>query len=58
MSKREVVVTGLGILSFVVNTVESTSSVLLAGQSGIGLIDHFDTTAYATRFAGLVKNFF
>ncbi|HEJ7966482.1 TPA: beta-ketoacyl-ACP synthase II, partial [Serratia marcescens] len=30
---------------------------LLAGQSGISLIDHFDTTAYATKFAGLVKNF-
>lgn len=57
MSKRRVVVTGLGMLSPVGNTVESTWSALLAGQSGIGLIDHFDTTAYATRFAGLVKNF-
>jgi len=44
-------------LSPVGNTVESTWSALLAGQSGIGPIDHFDTTAYATRFAGLVKNF-
>ncbi|TCL03634.1 MULTISPECIES: beta-ketoacyl-ACP synthase II [Sodalis] len=57
MSKRRVVVTGLGMLSPVGNTVESTWSALLAGQSGIGLIDHFDTSAYATRFAGLVKNF-
>ncbi|KEY57653.1 beta-ketoacyl-ACP synthase II [Serratia sp. DD3] len=57
MSKRRVVVTGLGMLSPVGNTVESTWSALLAGQSGISLIDHFDTTAYATRFAGLVKNF-
>lgn len=57
MSKRRVVVTGLGLLSPVGNTVESTWSALLAGQSGIGPIDHFDTTAYATRFAGLVKNF-
>ncbi|WP_410015753.1 beta-ketoacyl-ACP synthase II [Sodalis sp. C49] len=57
MSKRRVVVTGLGMLSPVGNTVESTWSALLAGQSGIGPIDHFDTTAYATRFAGLVKNF-
>ncbi|WP_097032614.1 beta-ketoacyl-ACP synthase II [Sodalis endosymbiont of Henestaris halophilus] len=57
MFKRRVVVTGLGMLSPVGNTVESTWSALLAGQSGIGLIDHFDTTAYATRFAGLVKNF-
>ncbi|WON78355.1 beta-ketoacyl-ACP synthase II [Serratia sp. UGAL515B_01] len=57
MSKRRVVVTGLGMLSPVGNTVESTWNALLAGQSGISLIDHFDTAAYATRFAGLVKNF-
>ncbi|WP_291972360.1 beta-ketoacyl-ACP synthase II [Candidatus Symbiopectobacterium sp.] len=56
MSKRRVVVTGLGMLTPVGNTVESTWSALLAGQSGISLIDHFDTTAYATRFAGLVKD--
>jgi len=57
VSKRRVVVTGLGMLSPVGNTVESTWNALLAGQSGISLIDHFDTSAYATRFAGLVKNF-
>ena len=57
MSKRRVVVTGLGMLSPVGNTVESTWNALLAGQSGISLIDHFDTTAYATKFAGPVKNF-
>ncbi|MCP1065854.1 beta-ketoacyl-ACP synthase II [Serratia symbiotica] len=57
MSKRRVVVTGLGMLSPVGNTVESTWNALLAGQSGISLIDHFDTTAYATKFAGLVKHF-
>ncbi|MDI6948822.1 beta-ketoacyl-ACP synthase II [Serratia sp. Se-RSmG] len=47
----------MGMLSPVGNTVESTWNALLAGQSGISLIDHFDTTAYATKFAGLVKNF-
>ncbi|NIG98382.1 MAG: beta-ketoacyl-ACP synthase II [Serratia symbiotica] len=57
MSKRRVVVSGLGMLSPVGNTVESTWNALLAGQSGISLIDHFDTTAYATKFAGLVKHF-
>jgi len=57
VSKRRVVVPGLGMLSPVGNTVESTWNGLLAGQSGISLIDHFDTTAYATKFAGLVKNF-
>jgi len=44
-------------LSPVGNTVESTWNALLAGQSGISLIDHFDTSAFATRFAGLVKDF-
>lgn len=57
MSKRRVVVTGLGMLSPVGNTVESTWKALLAGQSGISPIDHFDTSAYATKFAGLVKDF-
>ena len=57
MSKRRVVVTGMGMLSPVGNTVETTWKALLAGQSGINLIDHFDTSAYATRFAGLVKGF-
>lgn len=57
MSKRRVVVTGLGMLSPVGNTVESTWNAVLAGQSGISLIDHFDTSAYATKFAGLVQNF-
>ncbi|ADM42002.1 3-oxoacyl-[acyl-carrier-protein] synthase, KASII [Edwardsiella tarda FL6-60] len=44
-------------LSPVGNTVDSTWNAILAGQSGISLIDHFDTSAYATRFAGLVKDF-
>ncbi|MEM6159691.1 beta-ketoacyl-ACP synthase II [Erwinia sp. P6884] len=57
MSKRRVVVTGLGMLSPVGNTVESTWNALVAGQSGISPIDYFDTSAYATRFAGLVKDF-
>ncbi|WP_034914090.1 MULTISPECIES: beta-ketoacyl-ACP synthase II [Erwinia] len=57
MSKRRVVVTGLGMLSPVGNTVESTWTALLAGQSGISPIEYFDTSAYATRFAGLVKDF-
>ncbi|MDN6229183.1 MAG: beta-ketoacyl-ACP synthase II, partial [Enterobacterales bacterium] len=36
---------------------DSTWDAIVAGQSGISLIDHFDTSAYATRFAGLVKDF-
>jgi 3-oxoacyl-[acyl-carrier-protein] synthase II len=57
VSKRRVVVTGLGILSPVGNTVESAWASILAGKSGIGLIDHFDTSLFTTRFAGLVKDF-
>lgn len=57
MSKRRVVVTGMGILSPVGNDLESAWSALLSGKSGISLIEHFDATAYSTRFAGLVKDF-
>ncbi|RJX72023.1 beta-ketoacyl-ACP synthase II [Vibrio sinensis] len=57
MSKRRVVVTGMGMLSPVGNTVESSWKALLAGQSGIVNIEHFDTTNFSTRFAGLIKDF-
>ncbi|MDH0433900.1 beta-ketoacyl-ACP synthase II [Aeromonas caviae] len=57
MSKRRVVVTGLGMLSPVGNTAESSWQALLNGQSGISPIDHFDASEFATRFAGLVKDF-
>ncbi|MDE1239140.1 beta-ketoacyl-ACP synthase II [Vibrio aestuarianus] len=57
MSKRRVVVTGMGMLSPVGNTVESSWKALLAGQSGIVDIEHFDATNFSTRFAGLVKDF-
>lgn len=57
MSKRRVVVTGLGMLSPVGNTVDASWQALLAGQSGISNIEHFDTTDYSTKFAGLVKDF-
>ncbi|MGD8108991.1 beta-ketoacyl-ACP synthase II [Vibrio sp. TRT 21S02] len=57
MSKRRVVVTGMGMLSPVGNTVESSWKALLEGQSGIVNIEHFDTENFSTRFAGLVKDF-
>jgi 3-oxoacyl-[acyl-carrier-protein] synthase II len=47
----------MGMLSPVGNTVESSWKALLAGQSGIVDIEHFDTTEFSTRFAGLVKDF-
>ncbi|MDP2570907.1 beta-ketoacyl-ACP synthase II [Vibrio penaeicida] len=57
MSKRRVVVTGMGMLSPVGNTVESAWKALLAGQSGIVDIEHFDPSEFTTRFAGIVKDF-
>lgn len=57
MSKRRVVVTGLGMLSPVGNNAEASWEAVCAGQSGIGLIKDFDTSHHATKFAGLVKDF-
>lgn len=55
--RRRVVVTGLGCVSPVGNTVEESWANLLAGRSGIDLVTSFDTTALAVKFAGQVKGF-
>jgi len=57
MSKRRVVVTGLGIVSPVGSTVASAWETVLRGESGIGLISRFDTTQFATRIGGAVRDF-
>ncbi len=57
MSRRRVVVTGLGCISPVGNTVEQAWSNLIAGQSGIDLITKFDASAFACKIAGEVKGF-
>ena len=57
MSRRRVVVTGLGCVSPIGNTVEQSWSSLLAGRSGIDAITQFDASAFACRFAGEVKGF-
>lgn len=57
MTRRRVVVTGLGLVSPVGNTVEQAWSQLVAGQSGIATITKFDASAMACRFAGEVKGF-
>jgi 3-oxoacyl-[acyl-carrier-protein] synthase II len=57
MTKRRVVVTGLGCISPVGNTVATAWSNLLAGQSGVDTITKFDATNFACRFAGEVKGF-
>jgi len=55
--KRRVVVTGLGIVSSLGLDIETTWKNILAGKSGVSLIDGFDTTEYAVKFAGTVKDF-
>jgi 3-oxoacyl-[acyl-carrier-protein] synthase II len=57
MTRRRVVVTGLGCVSPVGNTVADAWSNLLAGRSGIGPITRFDASAMSCRIVGEVKNF-
>ena len=57
MSRRRVVVTGLGLVSPVGNTVDDAWANARDGVSGISAIDTFDVSAFSTRFAGLVRNF-
>ena len=54
---RRVVVTGMGILSPLGNTVVETWRGILAGKSGVAPIGSFDVSAYSTRFSASVKNF-
>ncbi|CAG4883334.1 3-oxoacyl-[acyl-carrier-protein] synthase II [Georgfuchsia toluolica] len=57
MSRRRVVVTGLGIVSPVGNTVAETWQNIVAGKSGITRITRFDASTFASQVAGEVKNF-
>ena len=57
MSRRRVVVTGMGMLSPLGVDVAQSWSGILAGKSGIGLIEHMNVDAFSTRFGGSVKNF-
>jgi 3-oxoacyl-[acyl-carrier-protein] synthase II len=57
MNSRRVVVTGLGLISPVGNSVAEGWKNLLAGRSGIADITRFDASAFACRFAGEVKGF-
>ncbi len=54
---RRIVVTGMGCLSPVGNTVKETWHSLLEGKSGAGWITHFDASKHKTRFAAEVKGF-
>jgi 3-oxoacyl-[acyl-carrier-protein] synthase II len=51
------VVTGLGIISPVGNQIEEAWAAILAGKSGIRLIQSFDTSDFTTKFAGIITNF-
>jgi 3-oxoacyl-[acyl-carrier-protein] synthase II len=57
MSKRRVVVTGLGVVCPVGTGVEETWRGIVSGKSGIGPITQFDASTFPTRIAGEVKNF-
>lgn len=57
MSRRRVVVTGLGCVTPVGNTVADSWSALLSGHSGIDLVSSFDASNFACKFAGEVKGF-
>jgi 3-oxoacyl-[acyl-carrier-protein] synthase II len=57
VSRRRVVVTGMGMLTPLGTDVPSTWQGILAGQSGIGPIEHTDLSQYTTRFGGSVKGF-
>ena len=56
MTKRRVVITGMGMLSPVGNSVESSWQAIQAGRSGIGMIDRFDASAYNTRIGGAIRD--
>ncbi len=57
MSKRRVVVTGMGIVSPVGNSLESAWDSITNGRSGIGPLTHFDASQFSTRIAGQVRDF-
>ncbi len=57
MIPRRVVITGMGTINPVAHDVNGFWAKLLAGQSGIGLIDRFDTSDYPSKIAAQVKEF-
>ena len=57
MSKRRVVVTGLGVVSPVGSTVQSAWDAILRGESGIAPVTRFDVSAFPVRFGGAVRDF-
>jgi 3-oxoacyl-[acyl-carrier-protein] synthase II len=56
LSKRRVVITGLGAVTPLANTVPETWDGIISGKSGIGPIDSFDISPFATTFGGVIRN--
>lgn len=56
-NRRRVVVTGLGLVAPVGNTVDAAWESILAGDSGIRPITHFDNAAFSVRFGGAIRDF-
>ncbi|MHC4186444.1 MAG: beta-ketoacyl synthase N-terminal-like domain-containing protein [Planctomycetota bacterium] len=57
MSKRRVVITGLGCVTALAESVNGLFSALCEGKSGVSTIESFDTGVYPVRFGGEIKNF-
>jgi 3-oxoacyl-[acyl-carrier-protein] synthase II len=57
LSRRRVVVTGVGLVCPVGNSVEAAWSAILGGKSGIARITHFDPAGFSSQIAGEVKGF-
>ncbi|KAF3977464.1 MAG: beta-ketoacyl-ACP synthase II [Methylococcales symbiont of Iophon sp. n. MRB-2018] len=57
MSERRVVITGLGAVTPLANNVTDTWNGIINGKSGIGLIDSFDISLFATTFGGVIRDF-
>ncbi len=57
MKQRRVVITGLGCITALSETVEGLFTALCEGKSGVSSIESFDTSAYPVRFAGEIRQF-
>ena len=57
MNSRRVVITGLGMVTPLGNTVARTWERIKKGESGVGLISHFDTSQFSVRIGGSIRDF-
>jgi len=57
LNQRRVVVTGLGLITPLGNSVDVSWDAIKNGKSGIAALDHFDVSSFSTQFGGAIKNF-